>query len=160
MSTLPVRRTNPASLPARTEWSLDPFETMRELMRWEPFGELARPSFAATFNPAFEVKETKEGFLFKADVPGMKESDIEVNLTGNRLNISGKREAEKREEGATYYNYERSYGSFLRTFTVPDGTDAEHVRAELKEGVLTVNLPKLPAAQPKRIAISSEKVKA
>jgi HSP20 family protein len=111
-----------------------------------------------TFNPSFEVKETKDTFVFKADVPGIRESDLDVTLTGNRLSISGKREEEKEEkegEGARYYTYERSYGSFTRSFTLPDGVDAEHLRAELNGGVLTVVVPKKLEVQAKRIAVSA-----
>jgi HSP20 family protein len=70
------------------------------------------------FVPDFEVKETKEGFVFKADVPGIKEKDLEITMTGNRLTISGKREAEMEERSDTYYACERSYGSFTRAFTL------------------------------------------
>jgi HSP20 family protein len=106
------------------------------------------------FTPDFEVRETKEGFLFKADVPGIKEQDLEVTMTGNRLTISGKREAEMDEKTDTYYTCERSYGSFTRAFTLPADTDAgDRIRAELKEGVLTVLLPRKPELQPKRIDV-------
>jgi len=130
---------------------------MRQMMNWDPFREIA-PSWAATpqtFNPAFEVKETPEAFMFKADLPGIKDKDLEVKLTGNRLAISGNREEEKQNKGETFYTYERSYGSFLRTFTLPDGIDGDHVQAELKEGVLTVAVPKKAVAQGKNIAIKS-----
>ena len=93
--------------------------------------------------------------MFKADVPGIKEPDIEVNLAGNRLTISGKREAEKEDKGETLYTYERSYGSFTRTFTLPEQTDASQVKAELKNGELTVVVPKTPAAVAKRIPVAS-----
>ena len=78
-----------------------------------------------------------------------------MHVAGNRLTISGKREAEKEDKGDTYYAYERSYGSFTRTFTLPDKTDGEHVRAELKNGELTVVVPKTPAAVAKRIPVAS-----
>jgi HSP20 family protein len=136
---------------------LDPFRLMREVLRWDPFRELA-PSFAVElpgYSPAFEVKETKESFVFKGDVPGLKEADIEVNVAGNRLSIAGKREAEKEEKGDTFYAYERSYGSFTRTFTLPDQADASHVKAELKNGELTVVVPKTPTAVAKRIPVAS-----
>ena len=140
---------------ARREW--DPFRLMRDMLRWDPFREMAPAlSFEApTYSPAFEVKESKESFVFKADVPGTKEEDIEVNVTGNRLTISGKREAEKEDKGDTFYTYERSYGSFTRTFTLPDQTDATHIKAELKNGELTVVVPKTPAAVAKRIPVAS-----
>ncbi len=112
-----------------------------------------------TFSPAFEVKETKEGYSFKADLPGVAEKDVEVTRTGNRLAISGKREAERQDKGETYYACERSYGSFTRTFTLPDGIDGERIRAELKDGVLSVLVPKLPEAKPQKIAIKPESKK-
>jgi HSP20 family protein len=160
MANLSIRKS--AALPtSQPEWSFDPFEGMRELLRWDPFAELARAqgATAVTFTPAFEVKETKEAYLFKGDLPGIKEGEVELSFSGNRLNIVGKREAEKKEQGETYYSYERSYGSFLRSFTLPNGADAEHARAELKDGVLTVVIPKSPAAQPRKISVNTEKTK-
>ena len=85
----------------------------------------------------------------------MKESDLEVTVTGNRLTVSGKREAEKQEHTDTYYSYERSYGDFTRAFTLPDGVDMNGVHAELKDGVLTLSVKKTPEAQPKKIAVQS-----
>jgi HSP20 family protein len=141
--------------PARREW--DPMRLMRDMLRWDPFREMAPalslevPSYA----PAFEVKETKDAFVFKADVPGTKQEDIEVNVTGNRLTITGKRDAEKEDKGDTFYTYERSYGHFTRSFTLPEQTDAQHVKAELTNGELTVVVPKSPAAVAKRIPVSA-----
>jgi len=105
------------------------------------------------FVPTFDVKETKDSFVFRADLPGVKDSDVDISLTGNRLTISGRRQEENKEEGEQFYAYERSYGSFSRSFTLPEGIDAEHVQADLKDGVLTVVLPKKPEVQPKRIAL-------
>lgn len=147
-------------LPARAvtrAW--DPFRGMLDLARWEPFAELGTtfgPLADAAFSPDFEVKETKDAFLFRADVPGVKDTDLDVKLTQNRLSISGKRESEKSEKGDTYYTSERSYGSFTRSFTLPDGVDADHIRAELKEGVLTLSIPKRPESQPKKIAVTNK----
>jgi HSP20 family protein len=138
--------------PAR-EW--DPFRVMRELMRWDPFTEMTPIAGEAAFAPAFDVKETKDAFVFKADLPGIQEKDLEVKLTQNRLSISGKREQEKSEKGETFYTYERSYGSFARAFTLPEGVDGDNIKAELKEGVLTLTLPKRPELQPKKIAVKS-----
>jgi HSP20 family protein len=114
----------------------------------------------AVFNPAFEVKETKDGYIFKADVPGVLERDLEITLQANRLTITGKRESEETKKDDTFYAYERTFGSFTRTFTLPEGADAEHVKAELKEGVLTLQIPKTEEAQPKKIAFKVEKGKA
>ena len=126
-------------------------------MRWDPFHAMAPfwpEEQPARFAPDFEVKETKEGFVFEADVPGIKEKDLEIIMTGNRLTITGKREAEMEEGTDTYYACERSYGSFTRAFTLPEGTyGGERIRAELNEGVLTLVLPKKPELQPKRIEV-------
>ncbi|GMU58553.1 MAG: heat-shock protein [Myxococcaceae bacterium] len=158
-----LRRETPAKAQEVQAW--DPFREMQSLLRFDPFREM-RPFFnnypapEVAFNPAFEVKETKEAFLFKADLPGVKEPDLEVSVTGDRLIISGKREEEKQEQSETLYTWERSYGAFTRSFMLPQGVDLEHARAELKEGVLSLVLPKLPEVQPKKIAVKSEKVKA
>ena len=134
----------------------DPFRAMRDLMGWDPFREMVPsvPSVSA-FVPSFDVKETPESYVFRADVPGVKESDLSVTLTGSRLNISGKREAERREASDTYYCYERSYGDFSRTFTLPEGVDANTVHADLKDGVLTVSIMRDASSKAKRIAIKS-----
>jgi HSP20 family protein len=157
MADLTVQKKGEAQVPtiARREW--DPFRVMRDMLRWDPFREMmpAVPTEAHVYAPAFEVKETKESFVFKADVPGLKEEDVEVSLTGNRLTINGKREAEKEEKTDTFYTFERSYGSFTRSFTLPDKVDAEHVRAELQSGELTVVIPKTPAAVAKRIPVGA-----
>jgi HSP20 family protein len=139
----------------RNEW--DPFRMMREMLRWDPFQEMLpfAPSLepGAMFLPDFEVKETKDGYLFKADLPGVKEDDLEISLTGNRLVVSGKREVEKQEENETYFARERSYGTFTRTFTLPEGADVDHAKADLKNGVLTLVVPKKAEMQPRRIEV-------
>jgi HSP20 family protein len=76
-----------------------------------------------------------------------------VTVTGQRLTIAGKREAEKEEKTHTYYSCERSYGEFSRSFTLPDGVDMGSLQANLADGVLTVTVKKTPEAQPKKIAV-------
>lgn len=133
----------------------DPIEAMRELLRWDPFGEMGRVAGGGlAFHPQFEVKETRDAYVFKADLPGVKEDDLDISLTGNRLTISGKREAEKEDESDRFYAYERSYGSFSRSFTLPEGCDTENVNADLNNGVLSVMLPKKAEVQPKRISVN------
>ncbi|QRK06307.1 Hsp20/alpha crystallin family protein [Archangium violaceum] len=147
---------------------LDPFEMMQDLLRWDPFRELSRGVVGGTevtnFIPAFEVKETKDSYVFKADLPGIKEDGLDISLTGNRLTISGQRQEEKKDEGDRHFVYERSFGSFSRSFTLPEGIDVDHVQAELKDGVLNVVVPKKPEVQPKRILVKGpgegEKAKA
>jgi HSP20 family protein len=137
----------------------DPIRTLRDVLRWDPFSEMLpalQPLEGARFIPDFDVKENKESFVFTADLPGVAEKDLQVQLSGNRLSVSGKRESEKTEQGDTYYTSERSYGSFTRAFSLPEGIDADKVRAELKNGVLSINVPKRPEAQPKKISVASK----
>ena len=135
------------------EW--DPGRLMRGLLGFDPFREMTGWRGQMSFTPAFEVKETKDGYVFRADVPGIREEDLEVHLTGHRLTISGKREAETREEHETFYAVERSYGSFSRAFQLPDGIDANRVVADLHDGVLSVTVAKVASMQPKKIAVST-----
>ncbi len=131
----------------------DPFEMMRDLMRWDPFAELGTGRSDLAFAPSFEVKETKDAYTFKADLPGIREEDLEISLTGNRLTVSGKREEEQRNEEDRYYAYERSYGAFSRSFTLPEGVDVDHAEAGLSQGVLTVSIPKRPEVKPRKIEV-------
>lgn len=142
-----------------------PLRAFRDLFRWDPFREIAPvfrgfPAFdRVEFNPAFDITEDKDAYLFKADVPGVKKEDLEINIAGNRVQVSGKRDAEKESKSETVYTYEREYGSFVRSFTLPEGADLEHAKSELKDGVLTLVIPKLPGAQAKKIPISTDVAK-
>lgn len=164
MANITVRRRNggEAVQPTpRREW--EPFRMMRDLIGWDPFREITPmwPAFEREeFAPAFDVKESKDSYVFKADLPGVEEKDLEVSLTGNRLSISGKRESEVEEKNENYYSCERSFGSFLRSFTLPDQSDLEHVRSELRQGVLTIVVPKKPGTESRKIEVrSAEKAK-
>jgi HSP20 family protein len=137
----------------------DPFRVMRDVLRWDPFRDVEaalggdyRGDYRP-FAPKFDVKETKDGYVFRADLPGVEEKNLDISLTGNLLAISGHREEEKRDEADTYYATERTYGGFSRAFTLPEGTDAEHVAADLKDGVLVVKIAKKPEVQPNKIAL-------
>lgn len=137
------------------EW--DPFERMRELMQWDPFQAFPRrwltDEASATFAPRFDVREEKDRFTLRADVPGMREGDLDLSITGNRLTIGGQREEEKLEESDSYYCRERSFGSFSRSFTLPESIDADHIQATMQHGVLEVSIPKRAESQPKRIQL-------
>jgi HSP20 family protein len=127
-------------------------------MHWDPFRQMAPfltgQDHPAHYAPDFEVKESKDGFVFKADVPGIQEKDLEITMTGNRLTIAGKRESEKEESSDAYFVRECSYGYFSRAFTLPEGTDSSsEIRAELSQGVLTLFLPKRPELQPRHIEV-------
>jgi HSP20 family protein len=157
-----IRRRTPSEIATPTQGSQlstwDPFQIMREMLAWDAgTPSFTTPSRGVRFAPAFDVKETADAYVFKADLPGVKEADLDIQLTGNRLTISGRRESEERREGETWYAVERSSGGFTRSFTLPEGADGEHVSAELKEGVLLLTLPKKPEVQPRRIQVSGGK---
>jgi HSP20 family protein len=154
MLNLVKRENRDVTRSATPEHRLDPFRMMDALLRWDPFrGDWGGVGQNLEFVPRFDVKETQDAYVINADLPGVKDEELNVSLNGNLLSISGTREEEHREEGESYYAMERSHGSFARSFTMPDGVDAESVTADLKQGVLTVRIPKKPEAQPKRIAI-------
>jgi HSP20 family protein len=149
----PSQTTPTSQLSQLSEW--DPFRMMESLLRNEPWGDgfgLRRNDSALLAR--FDVKETKDSYLFKADLPGVKESDLEISLTGNRLTISGKREGEEQKEGENYYVMERTYGTFTRTFTLPEGADIDKVKAALKDGVLNLTIPKRAESQPRRVVVA------
>jgi HSP20 family protein len=158
MNDLIVRRTPSSELPALAPFH--PLRSLRELLSWDPFQEMAPllPIEHHRVIPPFEVRETKDRFVFMADLPGVEAKDIEILLTGNRLTITGTRidKVEKGEEGE-YYARERTYGTFTRSFTLPEGADLAAVQAYLNAGVLTIVFPKVPAVQPKKIPVTVEK---
>ena len=138
-STAPVRYT-----------SRDPFQLARDLFAWDPFSGGRQLS---AYVPAFEVKETNEAFVLKADIPGVAESDVDIAVHNNILTISGTRNAEERKEGDSFALYERQYGSFSRSFSLPDTADGERVEAKLENGVLALTIWKKAEAKPRKIAL-------
>jgi HSP20 family protein len=127
----------------------DPFALARELFNWD----LGDPRPVATFSPGFEVKETQDQFVVRADMPGVKDDDVDVSLHNGVLAITGRRAAEERKDGETYYLYERQYGTFSRSFALPDTADADKVEAKLEQGVLTVTIGKRVEAKPRKISL-------
>jgi HSP20 family protein len=131
-----------------------PLRVLRDLFGLDPFqGMSALPALEQQqlFMPDFEVQETPEAFVFRADLPGVRDEDLEISMRGNQLLVSGRREAEERRESDRFYLHERTFGAFTRTFTLPSGVDADNVRAELTGGVLKLTIPKKPENQPKKI---------
>jgi len=141
-----------------------------QLTRWNPFIELDEiqnrlnrlfvdkavktPNDAfADFMPAVDIQETDNEFIVKADLPDVKKEDVKVHLQDGVLAIEGERRLEKEETGKRFHRMEREYGKFVRRFAMPIEIDPEKVRAEFKEGVLNVVLPKAPAAKPKVIDV-------
>ena len=104
--------------------------------------------------PAMDVQEDKDNYIFRAELPGLKREDIEVSLQDGTLVISGERKIEKVEEGVEVHWQERYYGKFQRALTLPEPVAADKVKAEYKDGVLIVTLPKTEEAKPKKIDVS------
>ena len=148
-----IRRDNRVARSAGTEYGLDPFRAMDALLRWDGLRAADWVPSGPDFIPRFDVKETKGAYVIRADLPGVKESELDISLESNLLTISGKRDPDHLDEGDAYHAVERGHGTFARSFTMPESIDGEGVTADLKDGVLTLNVPKKPEAQPKRIAI-------
>jgi len=158
MAELAIRKGNGGSMQPAPR-----IPSMRELLKWDPFSDMAPLLGAQPMEglvASFDVKETPNAFVFKGDLPGFVEKDLDVSALGDRLTISGHRYDEHEDQGDTYYVSERRYGSFSRSFTLPDGIDLDHVNAELKAGVLTVTVPRVAPAPARRIAVKSASVKA
>jgi len=128
----------------------DPFAVARDLLGWDAFYTSSRPT---AFAPAFEVKETADAFVVKADLPGIAESDLDINVHNNVLTVTGARQAEERKDGESYTLYERQFGSFSRSFSLPDLADGEKIEAKLESGVLTLTIGKKAEAKPRKIAL-------
>jgi len=145
-----------------------------QLTTWNPFRELDEvqnrlgsffggtfPRFGngngglklADWSPQVDIVEDEKEYLIKADLPEMKKDEIKVSVENGMLSVSGERKTEKEEKNKKFHRTERSYGRFERTFMVPEDADGAKVKAEFKEGVLRVHLPKNPVAKPKAIEV-------
>ncbi|MFO0572856.1 MAG: HSP20 family small heat-shock protein [Polyangia bacterium] len=163
-----VRKEN-SQTPTRSGVSpWDPFRVMESLLGreslfgregllgWEPALLPLSSGGTQGFAPRFDVKETKDSYVFTADLPGIKEEDLDISLTGNQLVVSGKREQESNKETERFHLYERTHGRFSRIFTLPDGVNPDQVAANLKDGVLTLTVGKKPEVQPRKISLSTK----
>ena len=112
-------------------------------------GDVALPDWS----PLVDISEDDKEYLVKADLPEMKKEDVKVTVENGVLSISGERKSEKEEKRKKFHRIERSYGTFLRTFTLPDNADSTKIAAEFKEGVLMVHLPKIPATKPQHVEV-------
>ncbi len=141
-----------------------------QLTRWNPFVELdeiqqrlnrlfldrtakAGDTNFADFMPPVDIEETDADFIVKADLPDVKKEEIKIHVQDGVLTIEGERRHEKEDKGKRFHKIEREYGRFVRRFALPTEIDGEKVRAEFRDGVLNVMLPKAPAAQPKMIDV-------
>jgi HSP20 family protein len=103
--------------------------------------------------PAVDILETENELVLKADVPGVDLKDIDIQLENGTLTVKGERKFEKEATNKGFHRMERSYGSFVRIFTVPETVEAENVKAAYEAGVLTITLPKKEIAKPKAIKV-------
>ena len=145
---LTLRREN-NNVPASRYITSDPFALARELFAWDPYARTA-----SAFSPTFDVKETADAFVVRADLPGVDEKNIDVSIHNGVLTVTGARQAEERKEGESFYLYERQFGSFSRSFALPDTADAERINAVLLNGVLELSIGKRAEAKPRKIALS------
>src|SRR5439155_3272133 len=145
---------------------------MTVLTRWDPFREfstlqdrmnrLFRDSYgdheealtASGFAPAVDVYEDEHNVTLKIEVPGIDEKDIDIRIENNLLTVHGERKIEKEEKEENYRRVERQYGSFTRTFTLPNTVDTDNVQANYEKGVLKVKLAKKAEAKPKQIKVN------
>jgi HSP20 family protein len=145
------------------------------LVRWEPVRELSsiQNEMNRLFNtffdsptpgnggnaglrrwiPAMDLVETDEHFVLKADLPGLTESDVNIEVEDNVLTVSGERKAEHEDKREGYVRVERAYGAFRRSLTLPEGVEPETVTASFENGVLEVRIPKPEERKPRRVAI-------
>jgi HSP20 family protein len=137
------------------------------IVRWEPlreFDELFRryaPSQSratkngeeTSWTPTANISETKKEYLIKAELPEMKKEDVNITLQNGVITIAGERKHVKEDQDESSLRIESFYGRFSRSFALPDGIDSAAIRAESKDGILSVHIPKTPAEMPKKIDI-------
>lgn len=148
--------------------------SMAEITIWRPFQELKKEMdrlFQEFFGksyfperwevvewaPAVDVSETNDEVIVKADIPGVNAEDIEINIVDNVLTIKGEKKREKEEKKENFYRVERYYGTFMRSIQLPSEIDIEKVKAQYKDGVLKIVLPKKPESKAKVIKVEIEK---
>jgi heat shock protein Hsp20 len=136
-----------------------PNRTVRDLQREvdsifdQFFGRGSDDDTSAVWAPRTDLSETDDAFRIRLDVPGMTKDDIAINLQNNTLTVSGERSSERQKDGEEYVRVERAFGTFHRTFTLPDAVDPDRVEATYDEGVLTINVPKTEKSTRRQIEI-------
>jgi HSP20 family protein len=136
----------------------DPFREMnllrQDVNRW--LGGVARPSEGTGLEPwvpAVDVYEDENAITLKVDLPEVEKKDIEIDINDDTLSIRGERKLEKEEKRDNYHRVERSYGTFFRSFSIPDYVDQKKISAESKDGVLKVTLPKTKVVKPEAVKV-------
>lgn len=103
--------------------------------------------------PAFDISENEKGYIVSAELPGIDEKDLEITIAGGMLSVKGEKKQESEEKGETYHRIERTYGSFHRSFRIPDAVQADKVDATYKDGILKLVIPKAQGSAVKKIQI-------
>jgi HSP20 family protein len=139
---------------------------MALLMKPEPFSQEVNRLFNTLFDvsdsgvqrwvPAMDLSEADDHFVLRADLPGLGEDDVSIEIQDNTLTIYGERKSEHEERKRGWYRVERSFGRFSRSLTLPEGVDADAISAEFEKGVLEVRIPKPEERKPRRVAIKAE----
>jgi len=116
-------------------------------------GEKKEAIAVTEWSPLVDITEDDKEYVVMAEIPEMKKEDIKINIHDDVLTVSGERKYEKEEKTKKYHRVERAYGSFMRSFTLPEDADGSKVNAEYKDGLLKVHLPKSEKAKPKAIEV-------
>jgi HSP20 family protein len=119
----------------------------------ETFDHSSEEGNLTTWAPAVDIHETEQELVVKADLPGVKAEDLDVRVENNLLTIRGERKFEKKVNEQNYLRVERSYGSFSRSFSLANTVNTEAIKADYKDGVLTLSIPKREEAKPKQIKV-------
>jgi len=106
-----------------------------------------------TWAPAVDIYETNDSFVVSADLPGLNKDEIQIDLKDNTLTLKGEKKFEEKVSKDNYIRVERAYGSFVRSFTLPQNVDPEKIKAKYKEGILEITIPKKEEAKPKQIKV-------
>jgi HSP20 family protein len=118
------------------------------------YGEKGETQMTATWSPLVDVFEDKDGITLKVELPEVEMKDIDLQIDGNTLSLQGERKLEKNEQKDGYHRIERTYGSFSRSFTLPDSVNVEGISAQSKDGVLRIVLPKKAEVKPRTIKVN------
>jgi HSP20 family protein len=134
-----------------TTWNaVSTLDRMLDDVMGSAFGTATNPR---TFNPTIDIRTNEDEVVFVCDVPGMKQEDLEITLENHVLTLKGARKFEGRETEQVLLG--RAYGTFSRSFTLPDALDEDKLSAELADGVLSVRIPRHPKAKPRKITINA-----
>jgi len=139
-------------------WTLDPWSGMRQFRREleGAFGKLSRSAGAHRQTPPLNVHQDEEGVTITAELPGVKDSDLSVEVENDRLRLKVARARTEGIKEEQYHRHERPMGEYARELRLPAGLDAEKIAADLKNGVLMIRLPQAEAAKARKIAIAAK----